>query len=103
MKKLFLKTWSAKSEINQLDEDGLTPLHCASKSHQSDCIKFLILNGADPTIKGAEDCLPIHLAAKHKGKMVRQSLFVKVQSDKSMIEHVTENETTEDLEVRTAL
>ena len=33
--------------------------------------------------------------------MVRKSLFVKVQSDKSMIEHVTENETTEDLEVRT--
>ena len=103
MKKMFLKTWSTELEINQPDEDGLTPLHYASKSHQSDCIKFLILNGADPTIKGAEDCLPIHLAAKHKGKMVRQSLFVKVQSDKSMIEHVTENETTEDLEVRTAL
>lgn len=35
--------------------------------------------------------------------MVRQSLFVKVQSDKSMIEHVTENETTEDLEVSTLI
>ena len=32
--------------------------------------------------------------------MVRQSTFVKVQSDRSLIEQVTENETTEDLEVK---
>ena len=31
--------------------------------------------------------------------MVRQSTFVKVQSDRSLMEQVTENETTEDLEV----
>ena len=98
-KTAFWKHFSAKSAINQPDEDGLTPLHHASKTHHSDCIKFLIQNGADPTIKGAEECLPIHIAAKHKGKMVRQSTFVKVQSDRSLMEQVTENETTEDLEV----
>ena len=41
-------------DINITIQDGNTPLHCACSKGKIDCVKLLLSNGADPTIKNKE-------------------------------------------------
>ncbi|KAJ7900246.1 ankyrin repeat-containing domain protein [Mycena olivaceomarginata] len=55
--------------LNAKDEFGYTPLHLAADRGHSSIVKFLLENGADPTIKDEDDMPAVELAqaAGHEG------------------------------------
>ena len=54
--------FTSKYDINEIDEDGNTPLHIAAATNNDDIVLFLLVKGADPNLKNYQSQTPLHLA-----------------------------------------
>ncbi|MCQ2610452.1 MAG: ankyrin repeat domain-containing protein [Treponema sp.] len=54
--------FQAKSDINNQDEDGNTPLHIAAAINDSDMVAFLLIKGANPDLKNFTGKSALHIA-----------------------------------------
>ncbi|XP_046451149.1 serine/threonine-protein phosphatase 6 regulatory ankyrin repeat subunit B-like [Daphnia pulex] len=56
---------TGKFDINYRDEEGRTALHFALNAKNMTTARYLLENGADPTIRDKNEVTPFHLAASH--------------------------------------
>jgi len=61
--------------VNAQDENGWTPLHCASNSNNSLVVKQLLNHGLNVTLRTKKNSNIIHLAALNKDPNVIQAVF----------------------------
>lgn len=59
-------------QVNLRDTDGNTALHKAAESNQPSACRFLIANGADPSIKNCNDRTPADLATDAVAKVITE-------------------------------
>jgi ankyrin repeat protein len=53
------------SDVNETDDEGITPLHAASEGSYLEIVKLLLEFGADKTRSNKEGFLPYDLAKKN--------------------------------------
>lgn len=82
------------AHVNCVDCENCTPLHAAVMQRHPDLVRFLLENGADPTIKNSEGETPYDLA---KSGTIRKMLL-RATNKKTDIEEFSECESTEDEE-----
>lgn len=58
----------SKYDINEIDEEGNTPLHLAAKTNNANLALFLLCNGADPDLKNYNSQTPLHVAIENGSK-----------------------------------
>ena len=61
--------------VNQIDNDGWTPLHYAASNRFEDIIKVLIDYGADRTIKDIWGNTPIDLTKYHRSLPILENYY----------------------------
>ncbi|KAL4233750.1 hypothetical protein ACF0H5_008430 [Mactra antiquata] len=84
-------------KINELDKDGLTPLHYAARYHQLHIVKLLVEKGASLSVTDEEGLTPLHFAArfKHGGKKPKVEDDDEEEGDQ--IDGIKPSDTAEDL------
>ncbi|KAL3315544.1 hypothetical protein Ciccas_005824 [Cichlidogyrus casuarinus] len=56
-----------KSNINHLDDQGITALHYAARFSRINCIKHLVtVCGANPCVEGTNKATPLHIASRYR-------------------------------------
>ena len=60
--------FQAKIDINEIDENGNTVLHTASKINDADLVTFFIYKGANVELKNNAGDTPLHVAIKNNSK-----------------------------------
>jgi ankyrin repeat protein len=86
-------------DINALDTQyGTTPLHLATQNGQQEVVKYLLQNGADPTITDNDRISPLHLGAQNGNLGIVELLLASVEkltSDKkAYIDRLNEDHNT---------
>lgn len=61
-------------DINETDEEGNTALHIAAASNNTDLINFLILKGANSSLKNGESMTPLHVAINNDSREAAEIL-----------------------------
>ncbi len=64
--------WSV--DVNACDSDGKSPLHYAVSHKRSSMVKWLLENGADPTLADAEGATALHIASRLGTRGIARSL-----------------------------
>ena len=76
--------------IDEVDEDGLTPLHTAVKFLKSGCTRILLEHGADVFKEGPDKLIALHMAARQRSRTQkeakRKSIFLQIENEKEEIE-----------------
>ena len=54
----------SEAEVNQQNEDGITPLHVAAMWGNSEAVRLLLDYGADPVVCDDEDMTPLDHAMR---------------------------------------
>merc|ERR1712179_87510 len=62
-----------KNIIDEIDEDGLTPLHTACKFLKAGCARILLEHGADVFKEGPEKLTALHLAARQRSRTQKEA------------------------------
>jgi len=52
------------AELNQPEDDGLTPLHLAAQNCHTNVVELLLAKGAKINVTARDDATPLHLAAQ---------------------------------------
>lgn len=55
----------SKYDINEIDEEGNTPLHLAAKINDPTLVLFFLCNGSDPDLKNYNSQTPLHVAIEN--------------------------------------
>eukprot|EP01069_Polyplicarium_translucidae_P001548 Polyplicarium_translucidae@DN1709_c0_g1_i1.p1 len=61
--------------VNATNEDGMSPLHRAAQNGNTEVIKFLIDNNANPRVTSKSGETPLHVAAFHRNKDAMAALL----------------------------
>jgi ankyrin repeat protein len=62
------------SNLNETDEDGITPLHVAAEHGYIEIVQLLINFGADKNLRDKNGILPIELAKKNSHQVIVELL-----------------------------
>ena len=76
--------------IEEVDEDGLTPLHTSAKFLKAGCTRILLEHGADVFKEGPDKLIALHMAARQRSRTQkeakRKSIFLQIENEKEEIE-----------------
>ncbi|XP_060585014.1 transient receptor potential cation channel subfamily A member 1 homolog isoform X3 [Ruditapes philippinarum] len=86
----LMKDEKCLKEINNEDEEGLTPLHYAARYNHFTIVKLLVENGADVNSEDREGLTPLHYACRikrkrKKSKQTRLNLALSETMDNSPV------------------
>ena len=66
MNRLLADEFTA-AQVNELDENGMSPLHYAARFNHHQVVRMLVEDGrADPGIRDDEKAIPLHYACRKK-------------------------------------
>ena len=71
-----------RHDINSYDQKHWTPLHCAANNRQLHVCKYLLKNGANPTLVTANNATPLHYLARINDITVEFTALLKLIMDK---------------------
>eukprot|EP00051_Salpingoeca_urceolata_P031484 m.11770 g.11770 ORF g.11770 m.11770 type:complete len:1113 (+) comp4095_c0_seq1:185-3523(+) len=74
--------------LNEIDEDGMTPLMYAARHNHVQVVDELLKQGARVDVRGDDGLLPLHLAAKHGHDKVL-SIILHYQDEKGVVSLVS--------------
>jgi len=72
---IFEELVKAGFNINELDENGLSPLPWAATGKSLEAVKELVRLGASPNTKASDQLLPMHHAAQNQNVAIMELLF----------------------------
>jgi ankyrin repeat protein len=71
-------------DINHRDKCGRTALHCAIMAENVETVRYLLKEGADPTIRDKDGTTPFHLAALYPTETDPQFLSLMLENEKKI-------------------